>query len=626
MIKSEEIYLVISNTAWRLASTYKFPDQLRLTEHQIQQYNQILMDGDLIRKYERLAAIQDNFLAYPPFWYHFGNTANAIAGSDMLGLPEEIRVKYKQRAKSHFMQYRKSNDQGLLREDQLSAACALELVDLLDINADGQLIRDLLSEAIRYSGRANDVLQLASIAYLKLGEPTTASGLLRQLVNEQYNTVLNAQLLSSLYVSEYLKNRSEDAIAGYRILQIRVGEQYLYPMPLPEQSNGDVLEYQFVTSQRNILLTKYGLALRRFIESYVVRYGKIIPPADHRKHYEDGYYLDTAEHPQRRKSDYKEVFSKSRSADEYTRSLREIGIPFRILDLLNDLFADVSRLDFVTEGIQIRLSKDIKDSVKQNRDRLNDAQDKLDNGNFAYADMCDLIDLNFKDFTEQFFEDLSLALQNYISTREEMQDFALAEQDLMEFCDHVKIPSPEILFEQNAQGSAPASLPTVQFGPELLVESKPIIMDNDTSNMNTMQDIIGSRISEIILDPSVIEFYTGENAKVDRYFSNNSKLKKDGYLRSQVLAILDDKSQKDDYDLIFTSMAVTPIRNGVVKSPVAYKDIKRAKNGSLVIDGTFINSSIEMEKFYSLIQELTALANPLPERSVFQIKLPFYKK
>lgn len=69
------------NTAWRLADAYGFDDKLRLTEKQIKQYDEILLDQDEIRKYERLEAIKENFEAYPPFWYFIGNAANFIAGN-----------------------------------------------------------------------------------------------------------------------------------------------------------------------------------------------------------------------------------------------------------------------------------------------------------------------------------------------------------------------------------------------------------------------------------------------------------------------------------------------------------------------------------------------------------------
>ena len=51
-------------TAWELAEEYEFDDRLRLTEKQIKQYNQILMDSDELRKYVRLEAIKDKFEAF----------------------------------------------------------------------------------------------------------------------------------------------------------------------------------------------------------------------------------------------------------------------------------------------------------------------------------------------------------------------------------------------------------------------------------------------------------------------------------------------------------------------------------------------------------------------------------
>ena len=38
---------------------------------QVTQYNEILMDPDDFRRYERLDSIKDKFIAYPPFWYFF---------------------------------------------------------------------------------------------------------------------------------------------------------------------------------------------------------------------------------------------------------------------------------------------------------------------------------------------------------------------------------------------------------------------------------------------------------------------------------------------------------------------------------------------------------------------------
>lgn len=79
-------------TAWRIADEYCFDDKLRLTENQIKQFNAILMDDNLIRKYERLESIQEQFEAYPPFWYQIGSAANKIAyeykDDDQFGIVE----------------------------------------------------------------------------------------------------------------------------------------------------------------------------------------------------------------------------------------------------------------------------------------------------------------------------------------------------------------------------------------------------------------------------------------------------------------------------------------------------------------------------------------------------------
>ena len=47
------------DTAWRLVDAHEIPDEYRLTERQVTQYNNILMDPDAFRRYERLDSIKD---------------------------------------------------------------------------------------------------------------------------------------------------------------------------------------------------------------------------------------------------------------------------------------------------------------------------------------------------------------------------------------------------------------------------------------------------------------------------------------------------------------------------------------------------------------------------------------
>lgn len=165
-------------TAWRLADAYHFPDRLRLTENQITQYDHILMDADLYRRYARLEAIAQNFAAYPPFWYNFAHTALCIALADP---NPATQAQYRDKALAHFEHHRAINRFNLLREDQLTAACDLEYADLLLQSGVPPLetVYALVKDAESKAGCALDVLQLCAVAYLRIGKRGDAARLLK---------------------------------------------------------------------------------------------------------------------------------------------------------------------------------------------------------------------------------------------------------------------------------------------------------------------------------------------------------------------------------------------------------------------------------------------------------------
>ena len=206
-----------------------------------------MMDVDEIRKYERLTSIKDRFIAYPPFWYHYGSTANHIARNMDLPLSSDARKVYSDEALNCFEQFWSSNKYPLLREDLIASACALEEIDLLDIQEDKDKISGLLKEAIRFSGESNDILELCAMAYLRLGMLEEAGDILRVLVNEEYNKTVNAQLLSAIYVNMITKNKSEYE-AKYELLATRVNPDYLFKIP-KDYSEFAELEKEFKTRQ-----------------------------------------------------------------------------------------------------------------------------------------------------------------------------------------------------------------------------------------------------------------------------------------------------------------------------------------------------------------------------------------
>ena len=265
------------NASWKFAERYDYPDSLRLSEKQIKQYNDIILDNNLIRQYFRLEAIKKQFYAYPPFWYYIGHVANQIfrmsdpklyKGDKIddkysileiteleMSLNEEDRIKYRDKAMAYLKMFWDINSKPLLRVDTFSSTCALELADLMfetcNSEKDRQEIITYIDKAVEYSGNESDILQLCCISYIKLNEKEKAIEYLKILVNEDYNRETNSQILSGLLIST---NNSSD----YNMLKARVGiygQKYLIPWDKKEN---------FVNEQKELVLEKINKAVEEY--------------------------------------------------------------------------------------------------------------------------------------------------------------------------------------------------------------------------------------------------------------------------------------------------------------------------------------------------------------------------
>jgi hypothetical protein len=90
-------------TAWRLADRFDYDDVLRLSVKQIREYNEILLDSDPHRRYERLNERAEDFEAFPPFWYYRGNAAKEVYLSDTYD--KDTRNIFKQIAIDSFQKF-----------------------------------------------------------------------------------------------------------------------------------------------------------------------------------------------------------------------------------------------------------------------------------------------------------------------------------------------------------------------------------------------------------------------------------------------------------------------------------------------------------------------------------------
>jgi len=225
-------------TAWQLADTYNFDDKYRLTEKQISEYNQALMEANPVKRYNKLAAMEEIFNAYPVFWYQIGSTANIIYRKST---DAEIRDKYKSCAIEKFEKYRSLNKFNLLRSDALTSAWALEYLELKDMDQPNAVAeaKDLIKIAEEYSKNALDIIELCAFAWLRISDDDNAIRLFHRLVNEGYNANINTQILSGLYIKKMRSEIPEKAKAArvdYRMLfEIIDQKDQKYILEIPDE-------------------------------------------------------------------------------------------------------------------------------------------------------------------------------------------------------------------------------------------------------------------------------------------------------------------------------------------------------------------------------------------------------
>lgn len=618
-------------TAWRLADEYNFPDKHRLTERQITQYNEILMDTDEIRKYERLMSIQDKFEAYLPFWYFAGHSAKYISEDENNGLDLESRKYFKEQAKKHFEKYSRLNSFNILREDEITASFALEYADLLllEDHPDMNKIKQLINTAVETAGNSNDVLEMCAMAYIKLNDYRQAGVLLKRLVNEQYNTVLNAQLLSSIYVNEFIHQKSIGAKANYELLGTRMDTDVLYPMPEELPADEKKLETSFIKLQRDVLREKYRMSVNELMMRYIIKFGALIPIADKKEEsFGEGYYLDDERVLDFRKKYLKRIFEDETKKEDYCLVLKEVGIPFKIIDLSNELFYSCCKLPFMDELAQEELAGYIEGQITKYRDILTKIQTALDTSEFTYEHMCVLLQLNFTRFIGVFYEHLLDHIDNYVESREELQDFSLAEQYLIDFCKQEKLSDPnELYYKHITKANAVDSATKDRFNYDLLGD-KVVKAAEEYSNVKDMINMIEKAVPKIVLNNDQIEIYMRSDPRFDRYFNKNNQLSKNEDLKAKALSVFNDRSKKDQ-DLIFTVSGVVPVKGGSIKKLTPYKEISLSigKGEGIEIDGkVYSNENVDIDNLFSLFKKLKEKAKPIQTvADTRRIKLPEIK-
>ena len=572
------------DTAWRLAKEYHFEDRYRLTERQIHQYNDILMDNeDLIRKYERMDAIKDNFEAYPPFWYYFGNTAALIA--EKKNLSEDSRNKFRESAKQFFETYRTANKEcKLLREDHIAATCALEYASLLDLKSDRQIIQDLVKEAVAASCSSNDIMQLGVCTLLSIGAYEKAAQYLKTLVNENHNRVLNGQILSSVLVAKYTKNSIGDEQrkvikSEYELLTTRVKPVYLYSLPdnceFDEVKSGS----EFIIKQKFVIVTQYYTALKEYLGSLRSRFEEALPYT-HKEEQSAASFIQ-GETPEAVNQKTREA---ERSFHSDPEAMKDVLYYAEILEtqfkIFNEMLTGLYGFEFINNKDE--LTALLTDKILEKKDRLLYLNSRLVERTFSIDDYRELVGYTFSFYVESFVRNYFRTMFDHLKRQDSMQGLSAAEMELNSFCLKHGIRNMETLFEEDekdvswGEGETYISLDLLGASIE---EAKKVKEEED-------------QMLKCIRDSEDSFLKTKDSKKIEVIYRDDPQfprtLKKAGIYKSNYrrdgLAYIDDRTLTDS-DLLLTKYGVYPVWRSMRWKFAPYKDIVATDDGYLQFYG-----------------------------------------
>ncbi len=588
------------DTAWRLADAYGFEDELRLSEKQIKHYDSILMDDNAMRKFDRLEAVKSYFGAYPPFWYFIGNTANEIARDKALDISDDTKAYYGDKAKEYFAKFWETNRFPLLREDQLASACALEYADiLLDDGNNQEQVLDLIDKAVKFAGNTWDVLQLCAIGYLRAGANEKAMPILNSLVNEKYNSSVNAQLLSAILINEYTNKNNSIAKSQYESLMHRVNNtNHLIPWPNGDNSS----ELDFYENQREMSSRRYRLMLKNYEDKYVNIFNRIIPiPQDEL----DRVGADYSASRQEERMNAIEHILKSPRREAFLGEINDINFGLELIDSINHMLASLSKLkvisnvDHIAEVISNTISSKSKDIEK--------IQEKMRSFSFTESDYVLLQKIVNDELLKEAFDEAKNQAESSISKMNDMGELSQATTELADFCQDEEIALPgsreDIIGDIVANPAKP-----LYVSPKVLGE-KEEYFSKIMAQKEVMTGIIKQKIEGALSgNPNIIVIYPGSDA-FNEYFSKCDKNVKD--YNNEVLAILDDRALLFDTDLLFTTFGILIVERNSLKEICLYDSIEHdSKSGKFIFGNTtFRNNNIDALKLNAALTELKQAGN-----------------
>ena len=516
-------------------------------------------------------------------------------------MSDKTRQAFRKTAIEAFEKYDELDKFNVLREDQITSSFALEYADILisDNNSDKTKIKRLIDRAAKMSPNSYDVLELCTIAYLRINDKTSAVPLLRFLVNEDYNKIVNAQLLSSIYVNE---RNMED----YEVLKTRVGAQYLFPMPREGQSPEDA-QAEFVSQQKMVLKQKYSYVIDELVDKYSIEWNKIHSTFDYSTEYDDSFFTNTRKGEFERFASASKVFAQGDTKAAYVDRLRNQNTQLCMVDVLNDSINGFFSLPGLNDSaIKETVIDIVKSGVAENKDEVASLLDKANSNTFDLTEYKQLQDFSFEKLYGQIIPNLKKRCNAYVENIDS-KNLSNEEGKLRSICNKEKIKDPEIALGEKPEIEMNTDF--FPFTPEIFGVSA-IISQKKTAKINSVASFVKDFVSKITLKDESLQISVKGDAEFERYFYNPI-FNEHADIKAHAIIVFDDKN-KSDLDLIFTTEGVVSVKKGKVKTLTPYAEVQLEKDTLIVYNDNFFtekekfkSSALETSIIYDLVKKLS---------------------
>ncbi len=213
---------------WTLMKRYNIPENLRLTEDQLRNAVEVFKIEDDEKRYRQLERLQQDFQAFPPFWYKFARTAQE------LGYLEEALKLYQKIEQEYRPFFRKDHELAATLMDKVVLIQALKQTHpeiLAQLNVGNDVSKDLERILVESSNDWRNNVFVA-LQYEGLRNYDAAEKLIIRNIDNEKEISLNFRLLGKIYalsgerqaLADLIQQMSQDNRVTYQDMLYLIGK------------------------------------------------------------------------------------------------------------------------------------------------------------------------------------------------------------------------------------------------------------------------------------------------------------------------------------------------------------------------------------------------------------------